>query len=177
MPPRQGYISVGSYCNSQTSVSGIRERNDMPNIAAVLRDEITRITRKELRSQTEGLKKVSAQHRRDIASLKRQVVTLERQVSLLERQVLKEPPVGTVNKSEVRVRFTAKGLRSQRKRLDLSAAEYAQLVGVTSQTIYKWERETAYPRKEQIATLAALRGIGKKEAQARLQQLRNKKKS
>jgi DNA-binding XRE family transcriptional regulator len=148
----------------------------MPNIAAVLRDEITRLTRKELRSQTDGLKKASAQHRRDIATLKRQVVKLERQVSLLEGQVLKKVPVSPVSKSAVRVRFTAKGLRSQRKRLDLSAAEYAQLAGVTPQAIYNWERETAHPRKEQIAILAALRGIGKKEAQARLQQLRNKKK-
>lgn len=149
----------------------------MPNIAAVLRDEITRLARKELRSQTQGLKKASAQHRRDIARLKRQVTTLERQVSQLERQVLKKAPVSTGNKSAVRVRFTAKGLRSQRKHLDLSAAEYGQLVGVTAQTIYKWERETAYPRKEQIAILAAVRGIGKKEAQARLQQLKSKKKS
>ena len=147
----------------------------MPNIAAVLRDEITRLTRKELRSQTEGLKKASAQHRRDIATLKRQVVKLERQVSLLERQVIKRAPVPEVSKSAVR--FTAKGLRSQRKRLGLSAAEYAKLAGVTSQAIYQWERETAHPRKRQIAILAALRGIGKKEAQARLQRLRSKKKS
>jgi DNA-binding transcriptional regulator YiaG len=109
--------------------------------------------------------------------LKRQVVKLERQVSLLERQVIKRAPVSPVSESAVHVRFTAKGLRSQRKRLGLSAAEYAQLAGVTSQAIYQWERETAHPRKEQIAILAALRGIGKKEAQARLQQLRRKKKS
>jgi len=152
----------------------------MPNIAAVLRDEITRLTRKELRSQTEGLKKASSQHRRDIASLKRQVLKLERQVSLLERQVIKETPAPEISK--IAVRFTAKGLRSQRKRLGLSAAEYGKLAGVTSQAIYQWERETAHPRKKQITILAALRGIGKKEALARLQQLakrqpRNKKKS
>jgi len=147
----------------------------MPNIAVVLRDEITRLARKELRSQIEGLKKGSAQHRRDIATLKRQVVKLERQVSLLEKQVLRKPPASPVSKSDVRVRFTAKGLRSQRKRLGLSAAEYGQLVGVTAQTIYRWERELSYPNKGQIATLAALRGIGKKEAQARLQELGKKK--
>ncbi len=84
--------------------------------------------------------------------------------------------------SKSAVRFTAKGLRSQRKRLGLSAAEYAKLVGVTSQAIYQWERETAHPRKKQIAILAALRGIGKKEALARLQKLakhkpKNKRKS
>ena len=50
----------------------------MPDIAAVLKEEIARLARKEVRSQTEGLKKASAQYRRDIAALKRQVAELER---------------------------------------------------------------------------------------------------
>ena len=143
----------------------------MPNIAVVLRDEIARLARKELRSQTEGLKKASAQYRRDIAALKRQVVELERQVSLLGGLVLKKPPVAPASTAAARVRFTAKGLRAQRKRLGLSAADYAQLVGVSPQSIYNWEREITRPRKEQIAILVALRTIGKREAQARLRLL------
>ena len=143
----------------------------MPNVAVVLRDEITRLARKELRNQTEGLKKASAQYRRDIAALKRQVADLERQVSLLQELVFKKPPVSSASTSVVRVRFTAKGLRAQRKRLGLSAAEYAQLVGVSPQSIYNWEREITRPRKEQIAILVALRAMGKREAQARLRQL------
>ena len=143
----------------------------MPNIAAVLKDEIGRLARKELRGQTEGLKKASAQYRRDIAALKRQVAELQQQVSLLEGLALKKPPVSPVSGSATRVRFTSAGLRSQRKRLGLSAADYAQLVGVSAQSIYNWEREITRPRKEQIAVLAALRGMGKKEARARLRQL------
>jgi len=77
------------------------------------------------------------------------------------------------------VRFTAKGLRSQRKRLGLSAADYGKLVGVTGQSIYSWEREVSKPRKQQVARIAALRHMGKKEVQARLEQLAagNRKKS
>ena len=45
----------------------------MPNIASVLKDEILRLARKEVRSELEGLKKASGQYRSDIASLKRQV--------------------------------------------------------------------------------------------------------
>ena len=147
----------------------------MPNIAVVLKDEITRLARKELRSQTKAMKKASAQYRRDIAQLKRQAAKLERRISLLEGQVLKRTPVSPAS-SAVRLRFTAHGLRSQRERLGLSAADYAQLAGVSAQTIYKWENGTVHPRKGQIAVLARLRGMGKKEAQARLRQ-RGKKKS
>src|SRR4051812_21230492 len=39
----------------------------MPNIAAVLKDEIARIARKELRAQTEDVRKTSAQNRSHIA--------------------------------------------------------------------------------------------------------------
>lgn len=146
----------------------------MPNIASVLKDEITRLARKELRNQTEGLKKASTQHRGSIASLKRQVTKLERQVSLLEGQLLKVPSASSTEESTANVRFTAKGLRSQRKRLGLSAADYAKLIGVTPQSIYSWESETTSPRKAQVAALASIRGLGKKEVQARLAQLAKK---
>lgn len=71
----------------------------------------------------------------------------------------------------MRLRFSAKGLRSHRKRLGISAADYGRLIGVTGQTIYKWERGSARPRKRQLAGLAELRDAGKREANARLEQL------
>ncbi len=143
----------------------------MANIATVLKEEISRLARKEVRRETAALQKASVQYRRDIAQLKRQVSGLQRQVALLERKVLAEPVAKPGTVDSTRVRFAAKGLRAQRKRLGLTAAEYARLVGVTPQSIYSWEREVARPRKEQVVTLTALRGIGKKEARARLRQL------
>lgn len=70
-----------------------------------------------------------------------------------------------------RVRFAAKGLRSQRNRLGLSQTDLGTLLGVSAQSIYNWESESTRPRDEQLAKLAALRGIGKREAGARLKQL------
>src|SRR5207248_252885 len=66
------------------------------------------------------------------------------------------------------VRFVAKGLKSMRKRLGLSAAQLAALVGVSEQSVYNWETKKATPRKEQFAAIIALRGLGKREAQRRL---------
>ncbi len=42
----------------------------MPNIAAALRQEISRLARKEIRSQTVKLRKASAEYRRHIADLR-----------------------------------------------------------------------------------------------------------
>lgn len=146
----------------------------MPNIATVLKEEITRLARKEIRRETASMQKASSQYRREIAALKRTTADLERRVSLLEGQVLGTPveaPAATKVKKDSKVRFTAKGLRANRKRLGLSAADYAKLAGVSQQSVYNWEQEKARPAKEQVITLAALRGMGKREAQARLQQL------
>ena len=143
----------------------------MPNIGAVLREEISRLSRRESRSQVDTTKKATAQHRRDIAVLKRQVAQLQRQVALLSRKVLGAPPAVSSGPTAKRVRFVAKGLRSQRNRLGLSQTDLGTLLGVSAQSIYNWESESARPRNEQLAKLAALRGIGKREAGERLKQL------
>lgn len=59
----------------------------MPNIAAVLKEEIVRLSRKESRQQIDPVKKSSAGTRKDVAALKRQVAQLERQVAMLTRKV------------------------------------------------------------------------------------------
>jgi len=145
----------------------------MPNIGSLLREEISRLARKELRTQVEGLRKASTQHRHTIASLKRQVSALERQVASLEKKAVNAPAAQSTagNGEAQRVRFVAKGLRSQRERLGLSAAEYGKLVGVSAQSVYNWEHEMARPRGKQLTIIAALRGVGKRQVQARLAEL------
>lgn len=142
----------------------------MPNIATALRDEVTRLSRREVRSQVDPARKAVAQHRRDIAALKRQVAALERLVAQLTRKVSGARPEAATDATGAPRRFSAKGLHSQRNRLALSASDFGRLMGVSAQTIYSWERGTTNPRKEQLAKLAGLRGIGKREAAKRLQQ-------
>lgn len=143
----------------------------MPNIAAVLKEEILRLARKEVRGQTGAVRKASAQYRKDIAEMKRRISELQHKVATLERRGPEETPSRTAEARTERVRFTAKGLRSQRLRLDLSAIDYGRLLGVTGQTVYSWEHGTSRPRRQQVARIASLRGVGKREARTRLEQL------
>jgi DNA-binding transcriptional regulator YiaG len=142
----------------------------MPNIATVLREEIARLSRKEARSQVDPTKKATGSHRRDIALLKRQVAELARQVAQLSRKMHDGNAAVPTDAAAKPMRFSAKGLQAQRRRLGLSASDFGKLVGVSSQTIYNWEREEARPRGEQRAKLAVVRGIGKREARKRLEQ-------
>lgn len=143
----------------------------MPNVAVILRQEILRLARREARSQTRGLRKAAAQWRRDIAELKRQASKLQADVVRLERQAPKDVLPKVSEADAEGVRFKAQGVTAQRKRLGLSAASYGRLAGVTAHTIYKWEHGAARPRKRQLAALASLRSLGKREARARLEKL------
>ena len=139
----------------------------MSKIATVLNEEIVRLSRKECRRQVEPIKKSTTQTRREVVTLKRQVAQLERRVAMLSRKVIGAATV-KADETTKAARFSAKGLQAQRSRLDLSAADFGKLLGVSAQSIHNWESEKARPRAEQIAMLAALRSLGKREVAARL---------
>lgn len=140
----------------------------MPNIGALLKAEITRLSRREIRHELQSMRKASAEYRSAIASLKRRAAKLEREMARLAKQgtrVTGEPvPVSR----QGNVRFQARGVRSLRKRLGLSAAQLAKLLNVSEQSVYNWEAGKTTPRKEQLASIVRLRSIGKREAHASL---------
>ena len=140
----------------------------MPNIATLLKSEISRVARKEVRGETLALKKALSTHRSEIAALKRRTHTLEQQLRRLSRASARASPGRETEAPSDKVRFSAKGLMSQRRRLDLSASDCGQLVGASAQSIYNWEAGKARPRAKHLTAIAALRKLGKKEAAARL---------
>jgi DNA-binding transcriptional regulator YiaG len=140
----------------------------LPNIAAVLKEEISRLARKEVRGQTMKLQKAVAHYRRDIAALKRHTSQLKAQLAALARSPRKGQAADAEDSSAKGIRFTSKGVRSHRSLLDISAADYGKLIGVTGHTIYKWEQGGARPRQAQLKALVAIRGLRKKEAAAKL---------
>jgi len=141
----------------------------MPNLQSVLRQEIRRLARKEIRSELEATKKEVARQRREIAELKRRNKAMERTVSYLESRETKrlkagpskaEPPKGT--------RFSVRSLKAQRRNSGLTQEDYGSLVGVGKMTIYNWESGRIKLGEKHLATLVSLRGIGKREARKRL---------
>ena len=162
----------------------------MANLASALKEEISRLARKEVRQQTAGTARTAAQCEREIAALKRQIEELQNKLSSLRTQ---DTPGSAISKQATnkkaatknrtaktasnsgeqssRARFSAKGLKANRVRLGLSADSYGKLVGVSGLSIYNWEQAKARPRESSIAALMAIRGIGKREAAKRLEAL------
>lgn len=138
------------------------------NIAQALKSEISRVARKEVRTEVESLKKASSTYRSDLAALKRRAADLERLVKKLGKGSAKGKADEAPDEAGTVVRFSAKGLATQRKRLGLSAAEMGTLLGRSGQSVYKWEQGTSRPRASQMPAIAALRKMGKKEASEKL---------
>ena len=143
----------------------------MSTLVSVLKHEITRLARKEVAAGTKVLRKANAQYRRDIAQLKRQADALSKQVAYLEQQEKKRVSKRVPVTSAEGKRFSQRGLTTHRQTLGFSAADYAKLVGVSAQTIYRWEQGKSKPRVQQLAALLAVRDLGMREAQKRLELL------
>ncbi|MET3373745.1 DNA-binding transcriptional regulator YiaG [Variovorax boronicumulans] len=143
----------------------------MPDITSILKAEISRVARKEVRAEIETLKKASTSHRSAIADLRRQVTALEKELRRVSkgaaRQAVAETP-GDANGSDTKRRFSAARLAAHRAKLGLSAAGYGSLVGVSGQTIYHWEQGKARPRAAQLESLATVRSLGARDVAERL---------
>lgn len=143
---------------------------DMSNFAQQLKVEIGRLAKKEARSETKAIKTVTAQYRSDLAGLKKRLSALEAQVRKLQKaappNVAKEAKAA--ESTGPALRFRSSGFASLRRKLGLSVADMAQLVGVSAQSIYHWEAGKSKPRAAQLQAIARIRKMGKKAVAAEL---------
>ena len=146
----------------------------MPNLASILKQEIARVARKEVRRETAALKKASTGHRSEIATLKRRAVEMERQLRGVAKSAQPSAPVPANDESSADgARFSAKGLATHRKRLGLSASELGLLMGASTQSVYNWESGKVRPHAKFLPVIVALRTVGKRETAAHLESLKN----
>jgi DNA-binding transcriptional regulator YiaG len=144
----------------------------MADVGGVLRQEIVRLARRELRAELAPFKKARAEQRQAIALLKREVKQLQQAVASrrkggLSLKVAAAPATGATN-----LRFVAKGLKAQRARLGLSATDYGKLVGVSHQTVRNWEEGVSKPSASDLVLIDGLRRTSKQAAQSALQQIK-----
>lgn len=147
----------------------------MTNLASALKSEVTRLARKELRAETDALKKTVTGQRAEVAALKRRMADLEKSLKALTRLANKAGHQAQPAPNEEGTgsfRFRAAGMASNRKRLGLSAEDFGLLVGASGQSVYLWESGKTKPRHQNIAAIAALRGVGKREVVKRLEALK-----
>ena len=141
----------------------------MSTFANQLKSEIARLAKKEVRAETQTLKKASAAYRGEIAALKRRIAGLEAQVKKLGKGAGRAKVVENAEeKAGVALRFRVAGFVALRKKFDISAADMGKLLGVSAQSVYHWETGKTKPRASQLAAIASVRKMGKKAVAAKL---------
>ena len=150
----------------------------MPNIAKVLKEEISRISRHETRVAVTPLKRRTIKLERAAADLKRRTALLEEENKQLQARLGKleaaqpePPPMEPANRGWI----SGKGIKSLRGKLGLTQEQLARLAGVSLQAVRKWECQAGMVKFFRAATKASvfsLRGIGAKEANRRLDALK-----
>lgn len=149
----------------------------MANITQLLNSEIRRLARKEVAEAMDKLDVRLKKIREDNSKLRQRVAVLEkenRSLGSAQKKIAKVVVQEKVNDDAASLRITAKGIIALRKRMQLSARDFAILAGVTSATVYHWEGNgpgTLRLRTSQQESLNKLRDMGAREARAKVIEL------
>ena len=142
----------------------------MSSFTTHLNNHIRTLAGREGRKHLLAIRRIGAQHRRELAALKRQHSHLLGRLAKLENTNGHAPATRLTHPAD-HMRFRADGIKSHRTRLGLSALDFGKLVGVSGLTIYNWESGKTKPRHSQLPKIARVRGLGKRAALKRLQEI------
>ena len=152
----------------------------MSTFASSFKQEVIRLARHEAKSAVSPVRKPAWAMRLDVADLKRRVTALERENKRLSGLMAKIPqpePVAATTGS--RNWISGKGVRNLRQKLGLSQDDFAKLVGVSSNCVYQWESKAGMLRLRDVtkAAVMAVRGLGARDAKAKLAEMVSAKKA
>ena len=148
----------------------------MPDVARVLREEVQRLAKRQVKAGLAPIKRDNIRLKKHVANLRRELTALTRASRELLAKVTavvatKETAVATERAATLRP--TSKSLMRLRRRLALTQVEFGRLLGVSGQAVVKWEGRggRVRMRSANLAALAGIQKIGKREARQRLEKM------
>jgi DNA-binding transcriptional regulator YiaG len=150
----------------------------MPNVAQALKAEIVRISRKEIKTAVNPLRRSNTALKRSAAELKKKIRILEtenKRLSSFHNAIPQQEQESA--QTENKLRLTSKGIKKLRMKLGLSQEAFAKLLGVSGQAVNAMEHKNGSVklRSATLSNLLSVRKIGKREAQKRLKDTKRKK--
>ena len=142
----------------------------MGKIESVMRDEIQRLARKEIRRAVEPLRKENQE-------LKRRVIKLEKLAQPIHKEIKKRSEAKLESMADLHApedevkaaRITPAWVQNLRMKLNLSQPELAGLVGVSASAVRSWEYDLSNPRGQNREALVALRKLGRRDVKKLLE--------
>ena len=144
----------------------------MPDVAIVLKEEISRIARKEIRARVDPLKKQVVDLRRRLRAAETTILQLQKTTNKTANTVSRQSGAIVPDVEETsQVRISANAVKKLRTRLRLTQPQMAQLVDVSTNTVVRWEQGTSSPRGGSQAVIASMRSMGIKQVKKQLEKM------
>jgi DNA-binding transcriptional regulator YiaG len=147
------------------------------------RSEVARIARKDNKKEMASLRKAVVTQRGDVAALKRDVKeltdqvrslakALERAMAIAERQPQQQVEGASEQATGKRRKrafvFSHEALTAKRKAFGMTQKEMARLLGVSTLSVYKWEKGQVTPREAQLVRVREVLKMGVREARKQI---------
>jgi len=147
----------------------------MPNLSSLFKSEISRIARYEIKTAITPLHATTVSLKKTVSELKKRIADLETANKRLISNIPQEPqaPVESNIAEAGKVRITAKNIKALRDKLGLTQMEFAKLIGVSSNNVNLMEHKEGRikVRSKTLASIMAVREMGKREAKKRLEEM------
>ena len=137
----------------------------MPTLATLLKEEISKIVRKEVQDQVRELKKT-------VARLEKMPPPAKAKAKAPAKPAVAKP-AAKVSKASTgdkrkQLRISPNTIKKHRKRLKLSQADLGKLLNVSTNTVLRWEAGSSKPRSKHLPRLDQLRTISKRDLKKQL---------
>ena len=135
----------------------------MPNLAAVMKQEIRRLAKREAKAMAAPLQKAVTQLRRQVWALGREARQLRRQAA--ERKTAPAATALPIVEIKGITRLGPTRIRALRRRLGLSLAAFGKLIGASINSVLNWEKGRTKPTAAMRAKIIAARQLRRRSAQ------------
>ena len=138
----------------------------MPDIAAVLKQEIRRLARREARALVAPVRTALLRERKAVATLRTRLAGQGDEIERLQARMRVAGSMRPKASEDTlkKTRWRKDTVRAIRMSLGLSQAAFAQLVGISANAVYQWESSRSSPQQKYRTVMLGLRGMGKRAA-------------
>jgi len=141
----------------------------MPKLEQVLKSEIIRLAKKQIRAACIPLAREVRQLRRRVSQMGRAVAAMDKLRGEFEaKRAAKGAKLDAPEEKVKAARLSPLLIKKLRARLRLSQGQFACLLGVSRQAMAYWELGKSRPQGQNRAALVALRALGTREVKRML---------
>lgn len=145
----------------------------MPNIATILKNEIQRLAKKEVKTATASLHKTIISLRKQISALKKELTITAKSAKVMTKSAKLAKENSAEEAKAPRVRPTGKTIASLRQKFGMTQGDFGKLLDVSNATILKWEKTEGALNMRTASRQAFIniQKLGAKAARAHLEAL------